>query len=497
MAAKCSNFQYRTEGYSIEHYREELEKHISNFDEVLSQSEKYQNSPKLECKTNNVTLQNGEKVRGVWKIVSVYDILASHDPYTFGSSKGFPLNKSGANVNDRNYAADAVAQAFVKMVATNFDGRAIEEPIRITRDGIVVDGNNRTMSRIIAAHNNSDKEYLAAMYEFAEEKCICIEDIKQILAPTMVFELIQKPVYTREQFAIFNKNAKKEKDKGDTIVTLMSTVTQSVRNVLNNEFDLHENLSDVYSSRRSVLAIKNILIQAKVVQENELNKYFDQRNNLFTDEGKTLIQRIVLSGLLDESNVRLLEIQGLRNVAEKLIFATIHITANQLQGDFSLKKELNAAIQLMNTARSSGLSIADAITQVSMFNENSVDFETLAVCIFLAKGKMQFKNIIKIYNQAAKESQGDSIFGQAENRTKVDILSQTINFMKDKGMLERVEESALNRLNALPNNDTKSHNDTKSLILARIRRLEILLMGDDKNSLILNRIKRLTVLTTL
>lgn len=503
MAAKCSNFRYKTEGYSIKDYKNKLESEISNYEEVLAQSEKYQNSPKLECKTNSVTLQNGEKVKGVWKIVSAYDILPSHDPYSFGDSKGFPLNKSGGNVNDRNYSKDVVAQAFVKRVAADFDGRAIEEPIRVTRDGIVVDGNNRTMSRIIAHKQGTDNEYLEAMYEFAQEKCICIDDIKQILAPTMVFELIQEPTYNRAYFALFNKNSKKEKDKGDTLVTLISTVPQSVRNVLNNEFDLHENLSDVYADRRAVLGIKNILIQANVIQESELNKYFDQRNNLFTDEGKTLIQRIVLSGILDEANVRLLEIPGLRQISEKLIFATIPITANQLQGEFSLKKELNEAILLLNTARSSGLSIADAVNQGSLFGDDNdvvVDFETLAVAIFLTKGKMQFKNVIKIYNQAAKESQGVSIFGESEKRTKRQILQQTIGWLKDRGILEKSQEAALNRLNeSVAQTRSTGRTDTKTLISERIKRLSSLIsvVEGGKRDLIVTRIKRLNQMASM
>ena len=250
---KCANFETnRTDGYAIDGYKSDLAKQIKNFAEVKTQSERYNSTLKLSCKRASMTLPNGERITGVWRIVSAYDILPSHNPESFADSKNFPINLQGKNVNDRNYSTDKMAQSFVKSVAQRFDGRAIEEPIRISKDGIVVDGNNRTMSRILAHKENTDLAYLEALHELATEKCLCHEDIAKIKAPTMVFEIDSEPNYSRSYFALFNSNTKKEKTTVDTVITLASTVSERVRNIINQEFDKYENLSELYASRPSV-----------------------------------------------------------------------------------------------------------------------------------------------------------------------------------------------------------------------------------------------------
>ena len=459
MSNKCNNFETnRADGYSIDQHKNSLDQQISNFQEVRAQSERYNAAPKLSCKRANMTLANGERITGVWKIVSAYHILPSHNPETFADSQNFPLNPSGKNVNDRNYATDRMAQSFVKSVAQRFDGRAIEEPIRISKDGIVVDGNNRTMSRIIAHKQQTDMAYIEALHDLASEKCMCHDDIAQIEAPTMVFEIDSEPNYSRQYFAQFNANTKKEKTAVDTVITLSSTVTQRVRNIINGEFDKYEDLSKLYASRPSITVIRNAIIDDGVIMEAEFNKYFDSKLGNFTDDGKKMLQRIVLSGVLSEDNVRVLDFDGLKNINEKLLYGIVPVTINQsLPTDYSLKSELNKAIDIIYAASMSNMSVADSISQSSMFSENEVkaDYESLAVAIFLSKSKAQFKKIIGIYNTAAKAVQGGSLFGEADNRDKRQILKDTIDWMQSEKLLTDGDKYALQRyekLEAKPKN---------------------------------------------
>lgn len=446
---KCNNFETsRTDGYSIDEHKTALGTQVKNFAEIKAQSERYNAAPKLSCKRANMTLPNGERITGVWRIVSAYDILPSHNPETFADSKNFPMNKDGKNVNDRNYATDRMAQSFVKSVAQRFDGRAIEEPIRISKDGIVVDGNNRTMSRIVAHKQHTDLAYIEALHDLASEKCMCHDDIAQIEAPTMVFEIDSEPNYSRQYFALFNANTKKEKTAVDTVITLASTVSQRVRNIINSEFDKYEDLSKLYASKTSVQAIRNALIDDGVIMESEFNKYFDQKLGNFTDDGKKILQRIVLSGVLSDDNVRVLDMDGLKNINEKILYSIVPVTLNQaMKPDFALKSELNGAIDILYAANMSNMSVADSISQSSMFSENEVktDYESLAVAIFLSKTKAQFKKIIGIYNTAAKGAQGGSLFGEAEKRDKRQILKDTIDWMQEAKMLTDGDKYALQR----------------------------------------------------
>ena len=449
MGKKCNNFETnRTDGYQISQVRAKLDKEIGNFEQVKVQSEKYNAAQKLSCKRAAVTLPNGERVNGVWKIVSAFDILPSHNPKSYADSKNFPLNREGKNVNDRNYATDRLAQNYVAAIAQKFDGRALEEPIRISKDGIVVDGNNRTMSRVLAHENGTDMAYLEALYEFATEKCLCHDDIDQITAPTMVFEIDSEPTYSRAYFAAFNKNTKKEKTAVDTTITLASTVSPRVRNIINQEFDRYENLSELYASSASVRTIRNALVDGGVILDNELNKYFEQRTASFTDEGKKILQRLVLSGVLTEDNIRVLDTEGLKNFAEKLLYAIVPIADNQrLPTEYALKTELNAAIDILHTAARSSMSVADLISQGSMFSETQIkaDYGTLAVAISLSKSKTQFKKIVNIYNTAANAANGGSMFVESEKRDKQQILKDMVDWMDSQKILTDADRHALKR----------------------------------------------------
>ncbi|GAG20079.1 unnamed protein product, partial [marine sediment metagenome] len=101
----------------------------------------------------NIIFPSGEKNRSFFAIVNMDKILASHNEENFSSTEGYPTNDNGRNLNDRNYEKDKNAQARVISVAQKLNPNIIIStnatasgtPI-VSLDGIVVSGNNRTMS---------------------------------------------------------------------------------------------------------------------------------------------------------------------------------------------------------------------------------------------------------------------------------------------------------------------------------------------------------------
>jgi len=56
----------------------------------------------------------------------------------FAPSKGFPVDADGGTVNDRDYLRDKDAQMITRKIAAEYDARAIQSPVIVSRDGVVL-----------------------------------------------------------------------------------------------------------------------------------------------------------------------------------------------------------------------------------------------------------------------------------------------------------------------------------------------------------------------
>lgn len=118
----------------------------------------------LYGKNDVLFMPNNERRKVRFAVVPMDEIIASHNELTFGSSKGYPTNKDGSNLNDRNYSGDRSAQAAVQLYAEDLQPERLIQASRteegtpiISLDGFVVSGNNRTMSIKRAARLHKDK----------------------------------------------------------------------------------------------------------------------------------------------------------------------------------------------------------------------------------------------------------------------------------------------------------------------------------------------------
>lgn len=97
--------------------------------------EKWENAPKQIGAADELTLPNGEKVKGHYVLVESGAATPSHDVSNeFAKSEGFPVDENGHSVNDRDYERDKDAQAVTRNIADNYDARApanmpAEQPI--------------------------------------------------------------------------------------------------------------------------------------------------------------------------------------------------------------------------------------------------------------------------------------------------------------------------------------------------------------------------------
>ena len=124
-------------------------------------AEKFQKAPKVVGRKGSRTLADGTKIKGTYMIVPAESLTASHDATNgYKKSEGFPVNAEGRTINDRDYEHDKDAQDVTEQMGAKYDGQAVNQVPTVSDEGIVYDGNGRTMAGQLAAKKGTDKEYI-------------------------------------------------------------------------------------------------------------------------------------------------------------------------------------------------------------------------------------------------------------------------------------------------------------------------------------------------
>lgn len=142
--------------------------------------EKFESGLRVVGNKRTRTLADGTKIKGHYEIVEADSLTPSHNANDgYKKSEGFPVNEEGKTINDRDYENDKQAQLVTDMIAMKYDGQAVDQMPVVTTDGIVVDGNGRTMAGQKAAKDGTDGAYLEALKENAENYGFTAEQIEQ------------------------------------------------------------------------------------------------------------------------------------------------------------------------------------------------------------------------------------------------------------------------------------------------------------------------------
>jgi hypothetical protein len=287
--------------------------------------------------TKNV---GGEEIEGRWALTGAETPAASHDETSFNETPGFP-SSGGATVNDRDYRHDKAAQEAVIKMAGGYDSRALEGVV-ITDDGIVISGNNRTMSGKRAAREGTDGKYIAALEKKARKYGFTPEQAREYRHPRLVFEVAVNGEYSTELFAQFNQSTRKAQSPMETAVKAAKRlagkpgVIRDISSVINE----HDALSELYSDKKAVREIFNTLQKNGLTGEYERPLYVDE-NGQITGAGEDLLESVMLGSVLDEGNIR--GLQGARAIRQKLVRGITALVENKAMGDYSLIPEMNEA----------------------------------------------------------------------------------------------------------------------------------------------------------
>lgn len=397
-------------------------------------AQKFVNAPRLVGNKRTRMLADGEtKIRGHYEIVPAESLTPSHDVNNgYKKSEGFPTDAEGRTVNDRDYEHDKAAQQNTDQIARKYNGMAIEQVPVVSDEGIVYDGNGRTMAGQKAAKEGTDGEYINDLLENAENFGFTREQIEQsgIEHPRLVLVTDERLPYDAATFAKFNRNEKKTQSNTEQAVAKAKTLTSDEVGAIVAEIEGNGSLDAFFNNSKAINDLVKTLVDKGIIGQNEVAQMMDSPERL-SAQGREYVKNLLLGSIFKPETIRMLGIDS--TVKNKAINAVRSVMDNMKLGEFSLRDEIDQAIQLLYEARQGGNKVDTLLRTSEMFGEDAAKrYSSISQMMALAlEGKVSdFRDLLDEYNRIAKaRNTGEgSIFEAAP--TKEELVNEYLNFKK-------------------------------------------------------------------
>lgn len=423
--------------------------------------EKWDAARKIEGAANEIVLPNGEKVAGRYVLVESGAASPSHNATNeFTKTEGFPIDENGQSVNDRDYERDKDAQRITRNIASDYDSRAMQSPVVVSRDGVVLSGNGRTMAGELAAANNTDGAYIEHLQKYPQQYGFTPEQVQGMEHPRVLFVPDADMPYTAETFAKYNQQEMKGQSKTEHAVKLGKVVDDATFNRIIRLMNQYDTLGDFYADSKATHDAIGELQTAGVVAPAQVAEMFD--GDGISAQGREMLENMLIGKAFESNPDAVRQITAFKSMRQSVITALAEISNNKALGDgYSLEKELADAIALVYNARNdkykAGERVSEYARQGNLFQLDDgatvADF-TNATTMMLAdvlndNRSTQLKKILAVYNHNAADSaagQMDMFSGGV--LTKRDILNevkQLINYGTEQQQTEAIGQAVERR----------------------------------------------------
>ena len=396
--------------------------------------QKFANAPRLVGNKRTRMLPDGEtKIKGHYEIVPAESLTPSHDVNNdYKKSEGFPTDAEGRTVNDRDYEHDKAAQQNTDQIARKYNGMAIEQVPVVSDEGIVYDGNGRTMAGQKAAKDGTDGEYINDLLENAENFGFTREQIEQsgIEHPRLVMVTDERLPYDAATFAKFNRNEKKTQSNTEQAVAKSKTLTSDEIGAIVAEIDGNGSLDAFFNNSKAINDLVKTLVNKGIIGQNEVAQMMESPERL-SAQGREFVKNLLLGSIFKPETIRMLGIDS--TVKNKAINAIRSVMDNMKLGEFSLRDEIDQAIQLLYEARQGGNKVDTLLRTSDMYGEDAAKrYPSISQMMALAlEGKVSdFRDLLDEYNRiaAARNTGEGSIFETAP--TKEELVKEFLDFKK-------------------------------------------------------------------
>lgn len=409
--------------------------------------DKWNAALKVEGAQNEIVLANGEKVAGRYYLVESGAATPSHNSANgFAKSEGFPVDENGGSVNDRDYERDKDAQQITRDIANKYDSRAMQTPVVVSQDGVVLSGNGRTMAGELAAAQGTDAEYNEHLAKYPTQYGFTSEQVKGMQHPRVVFVPDAAMPYTADTFAKFNQQEMKGQSKTEHSVKLGKVVDDETFNRIISLINRFDTLGDFYADFAASREAIGELFKCGAISRPQMAEMID--GDGLSAIGKETLENMLIGKAFESNPDAVREATEFKQMRQTIIQALAEISNNiSLGKDYSLESELAEAIDLVYNARKSGFKAGDRVS--SYARQQQFDFYGVPSTVADYKNATMLKiadilndnrsTLLKKYLQLYNTNAKDAANGQ------LDIFSGTV----------ASKESILNDINELLNYGTE------------------------------------------
>lgn len=409
--------------------------------------DKWEAAPKVDGNSDAITLPDGSTLTGRYILTEAGAASASHDANNaYMPTEGFPVDENGQSVNDRDYMRDKDAQRIVEGMAGSYDNRALQDPVIVSTDGVVLSGNNRTMSGDLAAQRGTDGAYVDYLAQFGHKKYgFTPEQVTGMKNPRVVFVPDEVLPYNATTFARFNAQEKKSQGKPEAAVKLGKIVPDNVFAGIVGDISRYDRLSDYYADEKAVAQALGALMQAGVINDKQLPEL--RTGTALSATGRELIENTLIGKVFQASPDAVRQVISVPTLRQSVVMGLGEIANNRTltNNDYDISEELAKAIDLVARAKASlpdiyvsGMPVSPFGRQQGLFDDefgdSSVsDATTLLLADILNSGKpSDLRKLLSTYNNEASQASGgqmDMFSGAVA--TKEEILTNVNELFKN------------------------------------------------------------------
>lgn len=440
--------------------------------------EKWENAPKIDGAENEIVLPNGDHVSGHYVLTESGAASASHNATSeFVKTEGFPVDENGQSVNDRDYERDKDAQNVTRNIARNYDSRALQTPVVVSKDGVVLSGNGRTMAGELAAKDNTDTAYTEHLQKYPQQYGFTKEQVNGMKHPRVVFVPDADMPYNADTFAKFNQQEMKGQSKTEQAVKLGKVVDDKTFSRIIRSINGYDTLGDFYADNRATREAIKDLQTAGVLTEVQTAEMFDGEG--ISAQGREVLENMLIGKAFESNPDAVREITAFKSMRQSVITALAEIVNNKALGEeYSLEKELAEAIRLVYRARKDNHKAGDRVSSYARqqnlftFDEgDTVADYTNATMLMLAdvlndNRSTQLKKILAVYNQKASDSaagQLDMFSGGVQSKEEIwNDVKQLIDYGTEEQLQQSIREATEQRKASVQQNEPVSGSDEGS-----------------------------------
>lgn len=386
--------------------------------------DKWDAALKVEGNEDAITLPDGSTLTGRYMLTEAGAASPSHDANNaYMPTEGFPIDENGQSVNDRDYMRDRDAQRIVEQIASSYDNRALQDPVVVSKDGVVLSGNNRTMSGDLAARQGTDKAYNDYLAQFGHKKYgFTPEQVQSMNNPRVVFVPDEALPYDATTFARFNAQEKKSQGKPEAAVKLGKIVPDNVFNSIVNDISRYDRLSDYYADEKAVAQALGALMQAGVINDKQLPEL--RTGTALSAAGKELIENTLIGKVFQASPDAVRKIIAVPTLRQSIVMGLSEIANNRTlaRNGYDISDEIAKAVDLVYRAKDampdvyvSGMPVSPFGRMQGLFDDvygdsRVNDGTVLLLADILNSGKPgDLRKILTTYNNEAARAAGGQI----------------------------------------------------------------------------------------